>query len=1099
MSDEPERRAFIDKLISFNEKNGIKLNTCPHISKTLIDLFKLYNYVKERGGFTEVTKKKQWKECANLIKMPIASTTSYMLRKSYIKHLLSFECYYDLNGADPDKILASLESNSKKKSAKNVSASPQPVDTNSQSSYPQSLTPQLNTSNNQASLIQSPNLQSPNNLQQSNNFHSNVPIQQSNAQLLPNHHQMSSYHLQQQQNQMKMMNNNLPPPHSNYDAYQRGVKQTMPQMQFTNQRTGLSGQQNYPSTHLPPPQTDNFQPNYQQQSPMNQNYLPNQQMKPLVMMNNSSSFPKRHADFNKIEQQSFPNNYPPSAMPTQTYPPPPNNYPSPINQSHLNSPLYPSPMNSAIQAKENYSNANEYLSNSFLNNYNKQQQQQSQIPPPSTPIPHPSHHHPRPPQTFDQNKPQSSYLVPSGQSSFYPQTTSNIPSNNIAVHQQPPPPLLSVNPMREFQFPSESIEAIKPVFIKRKRMTSKDLSQIDPWKLMMSLKSGLLAETTWALDVLSILLHDDSTYLYFSLQNLPGLLELLLEHFKLYLSEIFSDLFKDIVIKNKENESVDEQTFEEIFVQKVLEANEKFKKKYNSQIEIDDCLENGCTDEMNEKSDDENNDEYSRSSSKTSKRIKLTKLDTLAVHTDHKQVILTKSENYTLKNRHGLPVYFVDDDENLFINDMSKRWDKSNRNSTKKSDDVDNWKRTFFSSTDFIQRTIQPPDNSLLFARNLKASQLNDENNDEVTVMTNGINETHKNSKENSLNDRNDESNDETSLSTDRIYPRFREKIKSRKFLENHENEAYNHDSPPLCSLNDYRESIAQKCICFSNLIRNLSFIPGNDVILVKNRALLLILGRLLLLHHKHLEKKSTSKLSLDDNLFNENDELDKDDLIDSKDDQQIDENHNSDDEWWWEALHFIRENALVILANISGSLNLSKFNEDISLPIFSGLLHWMICPSAMALDNFFKTSSITTISPSRLSLECLAKLSILDDNVDLILSTPPYNRDFTIYETLVNYLRKNEDQTLREFALVLIYNFAIADPNIARTIALSTDAIQQLIVFIELAEQNALNIINTQGKKAFKENPEAIGTTLDMIKVRFILILFQINLYHDN
>ena len=163
MGDEKERRPFVDKLVQFNSENGIAFNVCPHISKNLIDLFKLYSFVKEKGGFAEVTKKKLWKECATVIKMPIASTTSYTLRKQYIKHLLPFECKFDRNGIDPVKHLAAVEAGSKKK-GKNASAlsSPQPPDTNSQSSYPQATTPQLSSSNNgPMTKTQSPNNQPP--------------------------------------------------------------------------------------------------------------------------------------------------------------------------------------------------------------------------------------------------------------------------------------------------------------------------------------------------------------------------------------------------------------------------------------------------------------------------------------------------------------------------------------------------------------------------------------------------------------------------------------------------------------------------------------------------------------------------------------------------------------------------------------------------------------------------------------------------------------------------------------------------------------------------------------------------------------------------
>lgn len=55
----------------------------------------------------------------------------------------------------------------------------------------------------------------------------------------------------------------------------------------------------------------------------------------------------------------------------------------------------------------------------------------------------------------------------------------------------------------------------------------------------MSLRSGLLAESTWALDALNIMLYDDSTVAYFHLKHFPGLLNCLLEHFLKSLRAIF--------------------------------------------------------------------------------------------------------------------------------------------------------------------------------------------------------------------------------------------------------------------------------------------------------------------------------------------------------------------------------------------------------------------------------------------------------------------------------------------------------------------------------------------------------------------------------
>lgn len=54
LSDDPDRRLFLDKLIMYQEERGTPLSQCPTISKQPLDLYKLYMAAKERGGFVEV-------------------------------------------------------------------------------------------------------------------------------------------------------------------------------------------------------------------------------------------------------------------------------------------------------------------------------------------------------------------------------------------------------------------------------------------------------------------------------------------------------------------------------------------------------------------------------------------------------------------------------------------------------------------------------------------------------------------------------------------------------------------------------------------------------------------------------------------------------------------------------------------------------------------------------------------------------------------------------------------------------------------------------------------------------------------------------------
>ena len=54
LDDNPDRRLFLDKLLHYMEERGTPLTQCPTISKQPLDLFRLYHYTKERGGYLDV-------------------------------------------------------------------------------------------------------------------------------------------------------------------------------------------------------------------------------------------------------------------------------------------------------------------------------------------------------------------------------------------------------------------------------------------------------------------------------------------------------------------------------------------------------------------------------------------------------------------------------------------------------------------------------------------------------------------------------------------------------------------------------------------------------------------------------------------------------------------------------------------------------------------------------------------------------------------------------------------------------------------------------------------------------------------------------------
>lgn len=286
----------------------------------------------------------------------------------------------------------------------------------------------------------------------------------------------------------------------------------------------------------------------------------------------------------------------------------------------------------------------------------------------------------------------------------------------------------------------------------------------------------------------------------------------------------------------------------------------------------------------------------------------------------------------------------------------------------------------------------------------------------------------------------------------------------SRRNVKILEDEPHSKDETPLSTLSDWQDSLARRCICVSNIIRSLSFVPGNDQEMSKHPGLLLLLGRLVLLHHKHPERKQAP--------------------VTYEKEEEEDEGVSCDrDEWWWDCLEVLRENCLVTLANISGQLDLSIYPESICLPLLDGLLHWAVCPSAEALDPFPTLGPHSSLSPHRLVLETLSKLSIQDNNVDLILATPPFSRLEKLYGSLVRLVGERKVAVCREMAVVLLANLAQGDSLAARAIAVQKGSVGNLLGFLEdsLAatqyQQSQSSLLQMQGGPHFEP------TSVDMMR----------------
>lgn len=695
--------------------------------------------------------------------------------------------------------------------------------------------------------------------------------------------------------------------------------------------------------------------------------------------------------------------------------------------------------------------------------------------------------------------------------------------------------------------------------------------QIEAWRIMMSLKSGLLAESTWALDTLNILLFDDTTVTYFGLSHLPGLLEVLLDHFRRCLIEMF-DLFEDSQIgsghedfkQNLVRMAILETASEDLTNTELNRVNKSLVK-----IENEDIPDSSLPDKKTEKSDDKSDD--AKKGDDADKEI-----NTM----DTESCKAWKSRpNYTFLTRQGKEVKLEENshpngllDEKFWdvygeFGDQCDLWEVGKGDLTEHIcthlEDMNETKRC---CKKFFRKPMKMKDSSEL---RVKSEQSDDSDVTKIEseqvviktepVETDNVNPGSVNGKDTesenqsnpdpSDNDKCETSSNNTDCGSDKcgcekdhtcnkflkgvtIKTEHRdmlpdqtdscsdtgeEKLGSKSFFRdeprmklavkyellnseelvqicktqfglntegernNMEDESYQRNEPPLCLTSEAQQEIGRRCVCVSNIFRSLSYIPGNDIELSRHTGLLYILGKLLLLHHKHLPRSRVRR------------KFDRDDV-----DEDMVDTSQGVEEWWWDCLNVLRENTLVIFANICAQLRLDIFPDEICMPILDGLLHWMVCPSSCASDPLPTVGLTSVLSPLRLVLEALCKLCIHDKNVDMLLASPPYERIVQLFSVLTKLLANKSEQVTVEFSIVLLSELVRGGSSAARGVALQHPSISLLIDFIETAEQKAVQVANMHTVQMLRDNPEMMGTSLDMLR-RAATVLLHLAKVPDN
>lgn len=407
-------------------------------------------------------------------------------------------------------------------------------------------------------------------------------------------------------------------------------------------------------------------------------------------------------------------------------------------------------------------------------------------------------------------------------------------------------------PKREITFPPDSVENVTPVLYRRKRICRTDVGPVDAWRLIMCLRSGILTESTYGLDMLNILLFDDSSVGYFGLNQWPGLLDLLLEHCKRNLADMFdtpypreeqpdeSDIdlgsvikpidpsLKTVVLNKTANYTLmsrrgDPVKFvdrpEDIFVQDNLKDWDT-----RGDVNIANTLAEIPTDPWYTNSDHilpNFQAEFGRIPFHTRLEDKKQEVNSEEEEENERQTTASPPEE--------APPPKISDKKRIRTKTLS---DVISR--IKKESSEDNEKVLMLETSaklDMVKTEV------------VSESSLNCEESASSSVDLNiSVNGEYSNSTENS-----------SELKRVRGNP-IHDPAGSlkRRRLSDYEDESYSRDEASLVLLTESQDNLGKKCVCISNILRSLTFIPGNETEFAKSISFLALVGKLLLLHHEH-------------------------------------------------------------------------------------------------------------------------------------------------------------------------------------------------------------------------------------------------------
>ncbi|KAL3998135.1 hypothetical protein ACH3XW_13800 [Acanthocheilonema viteae] len=1095
----PERRAFFEKLVQFCEQQGEPITQVPQVSKQTVDLHRLYLAVMKRGGFEQVTRDKTWKQVCTEAnsEMSESSAAGYQLRRHYQKYLLGLECLE--TGKNASEVVAFAERLKKRrKDNKDHNAQQYPgpgqpgsagyghlgdanaayfygsVDPSMQGRLqgpvgwqPQGYPPGTAVTGPPGAPIYHPGMRP------------GAPIR---PPLPPQMMQQGPVIDEQQRYEEQQRQHYFHQQQAAYAVQQQLPRTTTPSstLQVDSQQ-GQGSQSRAPSTGPPLATTpdSNSRQSAEDNTPLRPPSHPQQVPNPTTSCNIPSSGPSQQQPSVPYYGQSHtsqmygaaglrPGTGPPGTLSMKTgtyhqaYPQSQSGY-SAHNYQEGYQTMHPGVATQMYQQQMWNSQQMQRYSGPHANiptssSMGSAQMGAAMVPRVSGTLPPEMQQHyaaRRPPFCLQTPGPAIAsavpgtttrlrYSTPPPNSATHQQLQSQYPSHSMVqggrVVGAPSNPFPLMGPStstgftgihgpgstvatvihpsfaqftqpQPMQFPAGSVEATTISQRRRRKLVMKDLIRVSTKRITMALRSGLETEATWALNALNVMLYDDCAPPTM-LNHTPGLLNVLVEHFRALLSLLYPKVFE---VSAESKARTTDNEYSEFWIQ-----SSEFEHTTTPSLIASRSLKNEPTN-------------FTRIS-RTGR----------TVHIENKELpeCLKRARPSGWSCDIADETLSMDYHESRMLSGLGG--ETSSYLAARLVTDIEFRKqlkkpRFFIKEVNGISKVIEADIDEVAYYNKIDKS---------MRVIPSDM----------------EKASDEDEY----------KKVVELKTLR----------PTALCVRDESRLQLVRRCLAVSNVLRGLSFLPGNEGPMARHAGLLYIIGRLLRLYTdertlklpgslvKQLSKNEEIQPVLAVGTLSEANRrlMEPGDLLESDDDDAL---------LLFETACQLREDAFVTLVHISVQLDLNEFESDVAWPLFDALIHWCVSKCAEAKDPLISAG----VSPRNYALEALCKLSVIEHNVDLLLSTGPWSRLESFIKMLVGLLALNEEIPSREFAIVILCALCTISEPTCYVVAAESPAVHYLVAFLEMGDANMHQIAQQHGIQALRDNPEMMGTSVPMLR----------------